>query len=89
MVPVDDDGLGSRRIPWNFSFLNGNLVLLFDSFDPEKILPRYLIKYTIHDNIMLFTESLTGYLNNTYLFIGDEKNGFIKFKLYLAFSYLD
>jgi hypothetical protein len=86
---VPADRVEKRTVPWNFAFLNENFVLLLDSYDPDRIFPRYLIHYSIQDNIIFFTETMIGYLDNTYLIIGSEKGGFVRFELNLAFTFFD
>jgi hypothetical protein len=78
-----------RIIPWNFAFLNENFVLVLDSYDPDRIFPRFLVRYSIRDDVIFFTGSMIGYLDNTYLFIGSEGLGFVKFELNLAFNFFE
>ena len=82
-VPVDR----IDEIQWTYAFLNEDFVLLFNSYD--QIVPRSLIRYTIRDNIIFFAEYLKCYLDDTYLFIGDEKKGYVRYKLLSTFSFID
>jgi hypothetical protein len=86
-IPADE--ISERIIPWNFIFLNENLVLLLTSYYSVGISPRSLIRYAIKDNKIYFTESLKCYIDDTYLFIGDEKGGYVKYKLVYTFIFFE
>ena len=86
---VPANSIDENIIPWNFAFFNKNIVLLFNSYNSVSIYPSHLIQYYIRDNIIYFTESLTCYLDKTYLYIGDEKSGYIKYKLHSVFPFLE
>jgi hypothetical protein len=80
---VDEVGGLAEEISWNFAFLNQNHVLLLYS---DTMLPYMLIQYSVRDNVIFFTKILRGYLDGTYLFIGDERRGYVKFKLQYVIS---
>jgi len=78
-----------RIIPWDLVFLNENLVLFCNSYIEGVLSPRFIIRYFIRNNNIFFTEKLTGYLEDGYLFIGDERDGFEKFELNYVIDFFD
>jgi hypothetical protein len=84
---IPTSSIDKRRNNWLFVFLNGNSVLVLDSFSDGIRFPRYLIRYLIRDNKIFFTDILTGYLEDTYLYIGIEGEGYEKFE-YLRSLYI-
>jgi hypothetical protein len=82
--------IDKRKISWDFAFLTDDLVLLFDVFFEGIRSPSCLIRYSIQDNKIYFTEILIGYLEDEYLVIGNEREEYYeKFKLYHVFDFLD
>jgi hypothetical protein len=78
---VSVNRLSERNIRWDFAFLNDNSVLLFECYEENIRYPRYLISYSIKDNLINFTEKLICYMEDAYLFIGNEIDGYEKFRL--------
>jgi hypothetical protein len=86
---ISVNSIDERKTNYLYVFLDGNSVLDLDSFSDGIRFPRYLIRYLIRDNKIFFTDILTGYLEDTYLYIGIEGEGYEKFKLDRVFSVID
>jgi hypothetical protein len=87
---ISANTIDERKINIDFAFLTDNLVLLFDVFYEGIRSPSHLIRYSIRDNKIYFTERLICYLEGEYLIIGNEREGiYEKFKLYDVFEFLD
>jgi hypothetical protein len=87
---------------YGYIFLNDDLLLIvyiegYNSYLVEKTVFHILsivtaIKYQIDENRIIITNKLTCYLEDTYLYIGNENYGFIKYRLdstFFADSVLD
>jgi hypothetical protein len=77
------------KLRWMFMFLTDNLVLIISNYSDLFFIPNYLIRYTISDHKIVIAEKLFCYLENGYLFVGDESYGYTRYILDSSFMFLE
>ncbi|MDR2972858.1 MAG: hypothetical protein LBU83_13190 [Bacteroidales bacterium] len=97
-VPDEEHNSHEPPYKWGFAFLDDGTVLILDLKRTLPIIPDInfsissivgVVKYRIEANKMFIFNQTSCYLENTFLYIGDDSYGFFRYRLFDTFTIYD